>query len=413
MHAFISHISEEAAEARALKTALEQALDGVQIFVSASDLHLGDPWLGEIQKALREARVLIALCSPASLRRPWLNFESGAGWGRRLPVVPVCIRGLRKDDLPDPLHIFQGLELRDALALTTLAERLCEVLGTTLRAGFDVDAAFAAQTVRRPLRGDEIGIVLTHGQDRWEDAGRTVFSLAAGPLTDLTGPWRIRPLGDAREFGSERLHRYAGLILGSPWRSRLDAETIGAIVEWVRAGGRLLLLGFELGDRHHGTNLAELAHRFGIDPATDIVGPPDFPAGGKPYEQAVDFEPALADAHPLTAGIASVRLSNVQTLRVEPGGSEWLRVGANSLHRPRRDSVRYRDGTMTTPGGTAFAPVPHAEPYAVAVEAPAGLCGAGGVHMIGTWDLLGRYSTPAVGNLALLAALLDWLSRRR
>jgi hypothetical protein len=62
-----------------------------------------------------------------------------------------------------------------------------------------------------------------------------------------------------------------GLVVGNPWRTKITREAISVVVEWVRAGGRLLLLGFELGDRHHGGNLAELSRFFGIDPRSDIA----------------------------------------------------------------------------------------------------------------------------------------------
>jgi hypothetical protein len=48
----------------------------------------------------------------------------------------------------------------------------------------------------------------------------------------------------------------------------------------------------------------------------------------------------------------------------------------------------------------------------LAVQAPEGLCGAGSVHMIGTWDFLGRDLAFEGDNLTLLARLLDWLSRK-
>jgi hypothetical protein len=168
----------------------------------------------------------------------------------------------------------------------------------------------------------------------------------------------------------------------------MEAETISAIVEWVKSGGRLLLLGFELGDRHHNGNLAELSHHFGIDPASDIVGPREY-GDRKPYNVTVDFSPSEADEHPFTKRLTSIRLTNVQTVRVDPGGIEWLQVGSNIVYRPRRDSVRYHGGTMTAPGGAAFESRSDVGWMPIAVEAPHGLCGAGSVHMIGSWDLLG------------------------
>src|SRR5690349_21707077 len=114
MTVFLSHISEEASEARALKKQLESALPGLEVFVSTTDIHLGHSWLMEVHKALERSKVSLALCSPNSVRRPWVNFEMGCGWAKGIPVIPVCYKGMRPSQLPDPLGTFQTLELRDA-----------------------------------------------------------------------------------------------------------------------------------------------------------------------------------------------------------------------------------------------------------------------------------------------------------
>jgi hypothetical protein len=67
---------------------------------------------------------------------------------------------------------------------------------------------------------------------------------------------------------------------------------------------------------------------------------------------------------------------------------------------------------MTAPGGAAFEMNREASWLAVAVEAPKGLCGAGSVQMIGTWDLLGRDQPFGGDNIKLVVRLMDWLSRR-
>jgi hypothetical protein len=51
MRVFPSHVSEEAPEARALKKVLDQGVPGIDVFVSAVDIHLGHDWLKEIDEA--------------------------------------------------------------------------------------------------------------------------------------------------------------------------------------------------------------------------------------------------------------------------------------------------------------------------------------------------------------------------
>lgn len=103
---------------------LEIALPGLEVFVSAVDIHFGDQWLKVIDEAMERASIILSLCSPGSVRRPWINFESGSGWTRRIPVIPLCYKGLAKDQLPDPLGIFQALELVNADTCRKLTNHL-------------------------------------------------------------------------------------------------------------------------------------------------------------------------------------------------------------------------------------------------------------------------------------------------
>lgn len=115
---FLSHIHEEAALARVLQKWTEDSFPGqCTVFVSSDDKSIkkGSKWLDEIGDALTEARALVVLCSPNSLQRPWINFETGFGYARKLPVFPVCHSGQRLGELPRPLGDFHGFEIgRDA-----------------------------------------------------------------------------------------------------------------------------------------------------------------------------------------------------------------------------------------------------------------------------------------------------------
>ncbi|HYR02507.1 MAG TPA: toll/interleukin-1 receptor domain-containing protein, partial [Syntrophobacteria bacterium] len=83
MRVFISHISEEAPLAHVLKDWIESSFAGqCDVFVSSDkdDIPAGSKWLEEIESALGSASALIVLCSPSSLSRPWISFETGCGW---------------------------------------------------------------------------------------------------------------------------------------------------------------------------------------------------------------------------------------------------------------------------------------------------------------------------------------------
>ena len=130
--AFVSHVTEESRVASQLKTALTQDFLGLlNVFVSSDTegIGAGEDWLRAVDEALRESSVVLVLCSPTSIRRPWINFEAGAAWMREVPLIPVCHAGLTPGDLPMPLSLRQGLSLTDVEGLRRLYKRIADVLG--------------------------------------------------------------------------------------------------------------------------------------------------------------------------------------------------------------------------------------------------------------------------------------------
>jgi TIR domain len=132
-HIFISHISEEGATAERLKAALNRDfLNLVKVFVSSDteSIAAGEEWLDSVEKALRDCEIFVTLCSPESLRRAWINFETGAAWILKIPVIPICHSGLLVEDLPMPLSLKQGLALSDGNGLCRLYTRIAGALGS-------------------------------------------------------------------------------------------------------------------------------------------------------------------------------------------------------------------------------------------------------------------------------------------
>src|SRR2546427_10069321 len=80
---FISFIHEEQQVALAIQEMLRSRLSADRaVFLSADDwqIHAGEVWLDRIKQELAEATVVLLLLSPASVGRPWVNFEAGAAW---------------------------------------------------------------------------------------------------------------------------------------------------------------------------------------------------------------------------------------------------------------------------------------------------------------------------------------------
>lgn len=128
---FISHIKEEADIAIALKEFIERKfLKSLQIFVSAHEesIKLGDDWINSIKASLEQSKLIIVLCSPISIHRPWINFEAGAGWLRNIPIIPICHSGSTPSDLPKPLNSFQGGLLNNQDDIRKLFKRIAGIL---------------------------------------------------------------------------------------------------------------------------------------------------------------------------------------------------------------------------------------------------------------------------------------------
>ncbi|MDN3688670.1 toll/interleukin-1 receptor domain-containing protein [Cyclobacterium jeungdonense] len=129
---FISHISEEKEIANNLKSFIEtRFLKTVDVFSSSHDesLKLGDDWMDTIKKSMKNCKLIIILCSPISISRPWINFEAGAGWIRNLPVIPLCHSGLTPGKLPVPLNSFQGGLINNEDDVSKLFKKIAEILG--------------------------------------------------------------------------------------------------------------------------------------------------------------------------------------------------------------------------------------------------------------------------------------------
>lgn len=160
MNIFISYINEESVLAGALKDWIESTFAGqCSVFVStdADGIPPGTRWVERIDQALEDADVLIVLCSPSSVKRPWVNFEAGCGFIKRVPVIPVCHSGLRKEQLPLPLH---DMSRKDKVVPKKVQ---AEVRDATLQAGPGSNESQGQSTVLatdKPLEEVELGLLL-------------------------------------------------------------------------------------------------------------------------------------------------------------------------------------------------------------------------------------------------------------
>ncbi|WNM60547.1 toll/interleukin-1 receptor domain-containing protein [Candidatus Nitrospira neomarina] len=208
MKVFLSHIAEEGPLAAAMKRALEEAIADFEVFVSGVDIKLGRAWLDALDRAFDNSSAVLVLCSPRSIARPWVNFESGGGWGRRVQVIPICHGGLIKKELPHPFSMFQALTLtRGAHGVEDLIRKLVGALACTLREGADISAiASTLSQVAEADRtlGEKVGIVRTAGQAHWPQGQYgSIFDLLHGRLPNLLGrAWPLDSSTILSNFGS-------------------------------------------------------------------------------------------------------------------------------------------------------------------------------------------------------------------
>jgi hypothetical protein len=237
-----------------------------------------------------------------------------------------------------------------------------------------------------------------------------LISLVIPPSENL--PWDIREIKDISHFRVSDLVNWRSLIFGIPYHTLINQEVSSVIVEWVIQGGCLILLGYELGERHHRTNLNMLSDRFfGLKFNSDIVAPENWRSPDeKPYGKEVIFNDINATKHPLLNGIQKLCMRNICTLTVEPGSSIICSVGKNKVSREVNPD--YTDGWRSS-GAQHFEVVTGTAWLPIIAEAPRGLCGKGRVIAIGTWDLFGvDQCFKDHDNYTFIRNLLGWSVER-
>lgn len=88
---------------------LEETVDGVEAWISESDIAIGTPWFEELMMQLERSRVVVICVTAENVTSPWVHFEAGA-IARRQEHSRVCpyLIGVDPDDLRSgPLVLFQ------------------------------------------------------------------------------------------------------------------------------------------------------------------------------------------------------------------------------------------------------------------------------------------------------------------
>ncbi len=129
---FLSYIDEEKKIAEVLKEWIEaSSLDQIEVFAYSDkeSIDLGEEWHEKIIDALNRSNLLIVLSSEFSIERPWVNFESGAAWIKKIPIIPICHTGMSKDSIPDPYRRKLAINLDDKNFGLTLFKSIMKKIG--------------------------------------------------------------------------------------------------------------------------------------------------------------------------------------------------------------------------------------------------------------------------------------------
>jgi uncharacterized protein (TIGR03032 family) len=147
---FISYAGPDRNIADTLGASLETAEVGVWW---DARLEAGEPFERQIQRALAEARIVVAVLSPRTLTSEWVRWELSQASRNGLHIVPLLVDGARPEDLPPPLDLLP-----------------------TLSAGPGADAAGAlVQQIRNCL----VKMARSPNRPRENDARRRLASAAA------------------------------------------------------------------------------------------------------------------------------------------------------------------------------------------------------------------------------------------
>jgi TIR domain len=137
---FISHTNEESDFAESLQVWIRDILDNyVELFVSSDNgvsIPLGSEWPKMVKESLEKTSIVIVLVSYRSIDRKWIYFEAGAGYVRDIPVIPICIGGITKEELPAPLSLLQAIELPNKINEKALLNKIIDVSNLALPRSF-------------------------------------------------------------------------------------------------------------------------------------------------------------------------------------------------------------------------------------------------------------------------------------
>jgi len=135
---FISRIDEHKNIADKLKEFLLKIFpENVDIFVASdpANITFSQDWFDRIKSGITNCNFMIILCTPDSVKRPWINFEAGAAMILDKDIGPICFGGQNAGGLPSPLNYIrsQAIDCSDDVSFQKHFNKFIEMIAGQIR----------------------------------------------------------------------------------------------------------------------------------------------------------------------------------------------------------------------------------------------------------------------------------------
>ncbi len=138
----MSYFSDEESDAQDLSDHLSKVFkkDELEVFIYSSweSIAPGDQWEEKVMEGLVSADALLVLMSHDALTRPWINFEIGVAWAKKIRILLLCHKGMIPAALPSPYNRLQAINLNELTheeKLNRTAEAVAKTLNLTITSG--------------------------------------------------------------------------------------------------------------------------------------------------------------------------------------------------------------------------------------------------------------------------------------
>jgi len=134
---FISRIEKHKDIADKLKQFLEDKFPkNLDVFVAndPDNIPFGDDWFDDIKEGIKKCDSMIVLCTPDSVKRPWINFEAGAATILGKKIGFICFGGQSPSSLPSPfINIrVQAIDCSDDTNFQKHFNKLIEIIANQI-----------------------------------------------------------------------------------------------------------------------------------------------------------------------------------------------------------------------------------------------------------------------------------------